>query len=216
MWCTDCVHHVEGPWRPNLNPESRAFFWDSNLNPESRPVSNLNPESWVLLGWIFPPKLVNQSWILKSARFEIWISNPWPEIGFEIWIWDPHFKGPMLVHKHVQSVIRESSEWLRWVDNHILASYHFFPRIRAVRMVWRHCDSSHRAMYDYTVSQYSRHEHHLTIVCQLSKAGSAGSCHFYRPRSEGDNVLVSVRPSVRLFVCALPAEPFDIKGNKVQ
>ena len=36
----------------------------------------------------------------------------------------------------------------------------------------------------------------------------------YRPRSEGDNVLGSIRLSVRLSVwmsvCALKAEPFDI------
>ncbi len=37
----------------------------------------------------------------------------------------------------------------------------------------------------------------------------------YRPRSEGDNVLGSVRPSVRLSVSpsvtALTAEPFDLR-----
>ncbi len=37
----------------------------------------------------------------------------------------------------------------------------------------------------------------------------------YRPRSEGDNALGSVRPSVRLSVrlsvCALTAEPFDLR-----
>ncbi len=31
--------------------------------------------------------------------------------------------------------------------------------------------------------------------------------YLYRPRSEGDNRIGSVRPSVRLFVHALPAEP---------
>ncbi len=40
--------------------------------------------------------------------------------------------------------------------------------------------------------------------------------NYYRPRSEGDNVLGSVRPSVRPFVClfvrALLFEPFDQKG----
>ncbi len=36
--------------------------------------------------------------------------------------------------------------------------------------------------------------------------------HSYRPRSEGDNVLGSVRPSVRLFVCALLSEPFDLQS----
>ena len=34
--------------------------------------------------------------------------------------------------------------------------------------------------------------------------------NIYRPRSEGDNVLGSVRPSVCLCVYALTAEPFDI------
>ncbi len=38
--------------------------------------------------------------------------------------------------------------------------------------------------------------------------------HCYRPRSEGDNRIGSVRPSVclsvRLSVCALTAEPFDL------
>ncbi len=29
---------------------------------------------------------------------------------------------------------------------------------------------------------------------------------YHRPRSEGDNALGSIRPSVRLFVCALTAE----------
>ena len=34
--------------------------------------------------------------------------------------------------------------------------------------------------------------------------------HFYRPRSEGDNVIGSVRPSVRPFVClsSLPVRGF--------
>ncbi len=32
---------------------------------------------------------------------------------------------------------------------------------------------------------------------------------FYQPRSEGDNVLGRVRPSVRLYVRALLFEPFD-------
>ncbi len=46
----------------------------------------------------------------------------------------------------------------------------------------------------------------------------ADSIHFYRPRSEGDNVLGSVRPSVCLSVCqfvlALLFEPFDdIRGS---
>ncbi len=39
--------------------------------------------------------------------------------------------------------------------------------------------------------------------------------HIYQPRSEGDNVLGSVRPSVHLSVwvsvCALTAEPFDLR-----
>ncbi len=33
----------------------------------------------------------------------------------------------------------------------------------------------------------------------------------YRPQSEGDNVLGSVRPSVRLSGSALTAEPFDLR-----
>ena len=33
--------------------------------------------------------------------------------------------------------------------------------------------------------------------------------YIYRPQSEGDNALGSVRPSVRPFVCALTAEPLD-------
>ena len=36
--------------------------------------------------------------------------------------------------------------------------------------------------------------------------------HFYRPRSEGDNALGSVRPSVCLSVCALTAEPSAAKS----
>ncbi len=39
----------------------------------------------------------------------------------------------------------------------------------------------------------------------------------YRPRSEGDNALGSVRPSVRPsvcpFVCALTAEPLPVEGG---
>ncbi len=34
---------------------------------------------------------------------------------------------------------------------------------------------------------------------------------YYRPQSEGDNALGSIRPSVRLSVCALAAEPFDLR-----
>ncbi len=35
----------------------------------------------------------------------------------------------------------------------------------------------------------------------------------YRPRTEGDNALGSVRPSVCPFVCALTVEPFDIRDS---
>ncbi len=63
-------------------------------------------------------------------------------------------------------------------------------------------------IYDYTVSQYS-HQHHLAIICKLS----VGSYHYYQPRSKADNVLASIRPSVHLFVCALPVKLFDIRGS---
>ena len=62
------------------------------------------------------------------------------------------------------SVIGESSDWLRWVHNHI--SYHFFSTCRAVWMVWRHWEGSHRVIYDYAVSQYS-HQHHLNLNLNL-------------------------------------------------
>ncbi len=35
--------------------------------------------------------------------------------------------------------------------------------------------------------------------------------YFYRPRSEGDNVLGCVRPSVRPSVTTLTPEPFDLR-----
>ncbi len=35
----------------------------------------------------------------------------------------------------------------------------------------------------------------------------------YRPRSEGDNALGSVCPPARPFVCALTAEPFDLRPS---
>ena len=45
----------------------------------------------------------------------------------------------------------------------------------------------------------------LILLCRSMKWYSISTLLFYRPRSEGDNVLRSVRPSVRLFVrlCAL-------------
>ncbi len=40
--------------------------------------------------------------------------------------------------------------------------------------------------------------------------------HIYRPRSEGDNVIGSVRPSVCVFVRALLFTPFEGKGGHYQ
>ena len=56
----------------------------------------------------------------------------------------------------------------------------------------------------------------LKVACQVAKICSPSQykshieTDIYRPRSEGDNALGSVRPSV----CALTSEPYDLQQQR--
>ena len=53
---------------------------------------------------------------------------------------------------------------------------------------------------------------YIPVPCLLQVSEKLWFCD-ERPRSEEDNALGSVRPSVFPFVCALTADPFDLRPS---